>query len=73
MVLDKRSGAAAEIQATPVVPVHGHANSIGACDVIRRAGDEKRVRCVDAQRVEREPIRLRAWLVCTRRLSGRDG
>jgi hypothetical protein len=37
IVLDKRPGTAAEIYATSVVPVHGHANSIGACDVIRQA------------------------------------
>jgi len=71
-VLDKRPGAAAEIYATSVVPEHGHANSIGACDVIRRAGDEKRARCVDVQRFEREPIRLWAWLVRARHLSGSD-
>jgi hypothetical protein len=29
-VLDKRLGAAAEIQAASVVPVHGHADAIGA-------------------------------------------
>jgi hypothetical protein len=72
IVLDKRPGATAEIYSTSVVPVHGHANSIGACDVIRRAGDEKRVRCVDVQRLEREPIRLWAWLVRARHLSGSD-
>jgi hypothetical protein len=72
IVLDKRPGAAAEIYATSVVPVHAQANSIGACDVIRRAGDEKRARCVDVQRLEREPIRLWPWLVRARRLSGSD-
>jgi hypothetical protein len=71
-VLDKRPGAAGEIDATSVVPVHGHANSIGACDVIRRAGDEDRAYCVDLQRLEREPIRLWAWLVCARRLGSSD-
>ena len=71
-MLDKRPGAAAEIYAASVVPVHGHANAIGACDVIRRAGDEKRARCVDVHRLEREPIRLWAWLVRARRLSGSD-
>jgi hypothetical protein len=72
IVLDKRPGAAAEIYATSIVPVHRHANSIGACDVIRRAGDEKRARCVDVQRLEREPIRLWAWLVRVRHLSCND-
>ena len=71
-MLDKRPGVAAEIQPASVVPVHGHANAIGACDVSRRAGDEKRARCVEVHLLERESIRLRAWLVRTRRLSGRD-
>ena len=71
-MLDKWPGAAAEIYATSVVPVHGYANSIGACDVIRRAGDEKRARCDDVQRLEREPIRLWAWLLRARHLSGGD-
>jgi hypothetical protein len=44
IVFDKRPDAAAEIYVTSIVPVHRHANSIGACDVIRRAGDEKRAR-----------------------------
>ena len=48
------------------------ANSICACDVIRRAGDEKRARCLDVQRLEREPIRLWPWLVRARHLSGSD-
>jgi hypothetical protein len=71
-VLDERAGAAGEIQATSVVPVHGHANSIGARDVIRRAGDEKRARRFEAQRFEREPIGLRARLVRARGFGGGD-
>jgi hypothetical protein len=71
-VLDKRPGTAAEIHATSVVPVDRHADSMGACDVIRRAGDEKRARRVDVQRLERELIRLWAWLVRARHLSGSD-
>jgi hypothetical protein len=57
-VLEKRPRASAEIEPTSVVPVDRHADSIGACDVIRGAGDEKRARWVDAQRIERESIRL---------------
>ncbi len=71
-MLEKRPGAATEVYATSVVPVHGHANSIGACDVIGRARDEQHARCVDVQRLEREPVRLWAWLVCARPLSGND-
>jgi hypothetical protein len=52
-LLDKRPGAAAEVYTTSVVPVHAQANSIGARDVIRRAGDEKRARCVDASSASR--------------------
>ena len=41
-------------------------------DIIRRAGDEKRPRCVDVQRLEREPIRLWARFVRARHLSRSD-
>ena len=61
-MLDKRPSATAEICATSVVPAHGHANSIRACDVIQRAGNKRRARCVDIQRLEREPIRPWACL-----------
>ena len=71
-MLDERPGAATEIQAAPVVPVHGHADSSGACDVVRRAGDEKRARRLEAQRVEREPIGLWARLVRGRLLGSGD-
>ena len=72
VVLDKRPGAATELQAAPVVPVHRHADAIGAGDVVRRAGDEQRAFRVEAQRLEREPVRLRAWLVRAGGLGGGD-
>jgi hypothetical protein len=63
VVLDKRPGGAAEIEAATVVPIDRHANSTRACDVIRRAGDEQRACRLDSQRIEGESIWLGAWLV----------
>ena len=71
-MLEKRPGAAAEIEAAAIVPIDRHANSTRACDVIRRTGDEQRACRVHSQRIEGESIRLGAWLVRARRLGGSD-
>src|SRR5215208_13354 len=63
VVLRERRLALPERQLKTVVPEHAHPDAACSRDVGGRAGHEQRARWPDAQPLQGEPIRLRAWLV----------
>src|SRR5215212_10832751 len=73
VVLRQRRLALPEGQLETVVPEHAHPGAACSGDVGGRAGHEQRARRPDAQPVQREPVRLRAWLVTACGFGGHDG